>query len=64
MKPSSGIPAAVFEAVYMDNRDHAAFISNDANARKLARTIGQGIVRWLNKAREASSGTASSSDKD
>lgn len=60
----AGIPAAVFEAVYMDNRAHAAFISNDANARKLARTIGQGIVRWLSMAKEASPGAASPSDKD
>lgn len=43
----AGIPAAVFEAVYTDNRAHAAFISDDKNARKLARTIGAGIVRWL-----------------
>lgn len=44
---AAGIPAAVFEAVYTDNRGHAAFISDAANARKLARTIGAGIVRWL-----------------
>ena len=43
----AGIPAAVFEAIYMDNRGHAAFISDDANARRLAATIGEGIVNWL-----------------
>ncbi|MBQ8516252.1 MAG: hypothetical protein IJ498_01585 [Akkermansia sp.] len=48
----------------MDNRAHAAFISNDDNARKLARTIGQGIERWLSMAKEASPGAASPSDKD
>ena len=48
----AGIPAAVFEAVYVDNRGHAAFISDDANARKLARTIGAGIVAWLRTQKE------------
>ena len=41
------IPAIVFEAVYLNNRGHANFIANDANARKLARTIGEGVVDWL-----------------
>jgi len=41
------IPAIIFEAVYVNNRGHIDFISNDANARKLARTIGKGVVNWL-----------------
>lgn len=41
------IPAIIFEAVYVNNRGHIDFISEDANARKLARTIGKGIVAWL-----------------
>lgn len=41
------IPAIIFEAVYVNNRGHVKFISDDANARKLARTIGKGIVNWL-----------------
>ena len=41
------IPAIIFEAVYVNNRGHIDFISKDANARKLARTIGKGVVNWL-----------------
>lgn len=41
------IPAIIFEAVYVNNRGHVKFISDDANARKLARTIGKGVVNWL-----------------
>lgn len=41
------IPAIIFEAVYVNNRGHINFISDDANARKLARTIGKGVVNWL-----------------
>lgn len=43
----AGIPAIVFEAVYVNNRGHVSYIRNDANARKLARTIGAGVVNWL-----------------
>ena len=45
----AGIPAIVFEAVYANNRGHVEFIRNDANARKLARTIAEGMVNWLRK---------------
>ena len=41
------IPAIIFEAVYLNNRGHVNFISDAANARKLARTIGKGVVNWL-----------------
>ena len=41
------IPAIIFEAVYVNNRGHVNFIAQDANARKLARTIGKGVVNWL-----------------
>ena len=41
------IPAIIFEAVYVNNRGHIDFISKDANARKLAHTIGKGVVNWL-----------------
>lgn len=44
---AENIPAIIFEAVYVNNRGHVDFISNDANARKLARTIAKGIVNWL-----------------
>lgn len=43
----AGIPAAVIEAAFLNNRAHAAFLANDANARLYARTIGQGIVNYL-----------------
>lgn len=44
------IPAIIFEAVYVNNRGHVNFIAEDANARKLARTIGKGVVTWLKNA--------------
>ncbi len=46
-----GIPAIVFEAIYTNNRGHAEYIHDDANAAKLARTIGQGVVNWLKSTR-------------
>lgn len=45
----SGIPAAVIEAAFLNNRDHAAYLSQDANARYYAQTIGRGIVLYLSK---------------
>ena len=43
----SGIPAAVVEAAFLNNRGHAAFLADDANARRYARAIGRGIVSYL-----------------
>ncbi len=43
----AGIPAIVFEAVYVNNRPHVDFIRNDANARKLARALAAGVIQWL-----------------
>ena len=43
----SGIPAAVIEAAFLNNRDHAAFLSQEENARRYAQTIGRGIVSYL-----------------
>ena len=43
----SGIPAAVVEAAFLNNRGHAAFLADDANARGYARAIGRGIVAYL-----------------
>lgn len=42
-----GIPAAVIEVAYLDNKNHAAFLTEDANARKYARAVGHGIVKFL-----------------
>lgn len=43
----SGIPAAVIEAAYLNNRAHAAYLAVDANAREYAESIGRGIVRYM-----------------
>ena len=43
----SGIPAAVLEVAYLNNRGHAAFLVNDANARRYARAVGKGIVNFM-----------------
>lgn len=45
----AGIPAVVFEAVYVNNRAHVEYISRDDRARKLAQTIAQGVIDWLEK---------------
>ena len=46
----AGIPAIVFEAVYLNNRAHVEFIRRDSGARQLARTIAVGVVAWLKSA--------------
>ncbi len=43
----SGIPAAVIEVAYLNNRAHAAFLADDANARRYAQAVGRGIVEYL-----------------
>lgn len=43
----AGIPAAVTEAAFLNNREHAAFLATDAGARRYAEAIGHGIVRYL-----------------
>ena len=43
----SGIPAAVLEVAFLNNRNHAEFLADDANARRYARAVGQGIVRYM-----------------
>lgn len=43
----AGIPAAVIEAAFLSHRAHATYLTNDENARKYARAIGIGIVRYL-----------------
>lgn len=52
---AEGIPAIVFEAIYVNNRGHVEFIRNDEQARKLARCIGQGVINWLKSAHQAPS---------
>lgn len=47
----AGIPAAVLEVAYLNNRDHAAFLCSDSNARRYARAVGHGIVRYMKESR-------------
>ena len=43
----SGIPAAVIEAAFLNNRNHATYLANPANARHYAESIGRGVVTYL-----------------
>lgn len=43
----SGIPAAVIEVAFLNNRNHAEFLAKPANARRYAEAIGHGIVSYL-----------------
>lgn len=43
----AGIPAAITEAAFLNNRDHAAYLATDAGARRYAEAIGHGIVAYL-----------------
>ncbi|MDO4954405.1 MAG: N-acetylmuramoyl-L-alanine amidase [Akkermansia sp.] len=45
----AGIPAAVIEAAFLNNKNHATFLAEDANARKYAQAIGHGIIAFLKK---------------
>ena len=43
----SGIPAAVIECAFLNNRHHAAYLADDDNARRYAEAIGAGIVNYM-----------------
>ena len=43
----AGIPSAVIEALYVNNRTHAAYLLSDAGGKKIAQTVAHGIIRWL-----------------
>lgn len=45
----AGIPAAVTEATFLNNRNHAAFLSTEAGARRYAEAVGRGIVDFLKR---------------
>ncbi len=45
----AGIPAAILEVAYLNNRNHAAYLANDANARRYAEAVGRGIVDYLRR---------------
>lgn len=49
---AAGIPAIVFEALYVNNRTHVDFLSSEAHARHLARTLAAGVVDWLRQGEE------------
>ena len=42
-----GIPAAVIECAFLNNRHHAAYLANDDNARQYAEAVGAGIVYYM-----------------
>ena len=41
------VPAAITEAAFLSNPDHAKFLGNDANAVRYAQAIGRGIVKFM-----------------
>lgn len=43
----SYVPAAITEVAFLSNPEHARFLSSPENARRYARTIGRGIVRYM-----------------
>lgn len=45
----AGIPAAVTEAAFLNNREHAAYLATDAGARRYAEAVGHGIVAYLRR---------------
>ena len=45
----SYVPAAITEVAFLSNPEHAKFLSKPENARRFARTIGRGIVEFMQK---------------
>ena len=43
----AGIPAAIIEAAFLNNRKHAGYLADPANARRYAEAVGHGIVHYL-----------------
>lgn len=43
----AGIPSAVIEALYVNNRAHAAYLLTPAGGKKVAHTVAHGIIHWL-----------------
>ena len=41
------VPAAITEAAFLSNPDHAKFLGNDANAVRYAQAVGRGIVKFM-----------------
>lgn len=45
----AGIPAAVIEAAFLNNREHVKYLSHDETARHYAETVGRGVVNYLRR---------------
>ncbi len=45
----AGIPAAVVEAAFLNNRQHARYLADPANARRYAEAVGHGVVNYLRR---------------
>lgn len=43
----AGIPSAVIEALYVNNRAHVAYMLTEAGGKKVAHTVALGIINWL-----------------
>lgn len=41
------VPAAITEAVFLSNPDHAKFLGNEQNAIRYAEAVGRGIVKYM-----------------
>ena len=41
------VPAAITEAAFLSNPDHAKFLGNNANAIRYAQAVGRGIVKFM-----------------
>lgn len=45
----SYVPAAITEVAFLSNPEHARFLAHKQNAELFARTLGRGIVKYLNE---------------
>ena len=43
----AGIPAAIIEAAFLNNRQHARYLADPENARRYAEAVGHGVVHYL-----------------
>ena len=43
----AGIPSAVIEALYVNNRSHTAYLLTDVGGKKVAQTVAHGIINRL-----------------
>ena len=45
----AGIPAAIVEAAFLNNRQHARYLADPENARRYAEAVGHGVVKFLRR---------------